>query len=57
MVLTPSKGKLIINTTTHNIVINKFGSIILLKIFAIPSTSPATILLGFKNQQNIIKNN
>ena len=50
VVFTPRSGKLIIRRETHNIVINKFGFIILLNIFAIPSTSPATILFGFKNR-------
>ena len=43
-------SKLIINNDTHNIVISMFGFTIPLKMFAIPSTSPATILFGFKNR-------
>ena len=49
-VLTPSNGKLIISNATHSIVISKLGFIMLLKILAIPSTSPATILFVFKNR-------
>ena len=50
LVFTPKRGKLIINNDTHNIVISMFGFIAPLKMFAIPSTSPATILFGFKNR-------